>query len=1182
MSIAESLSTVESMDPNTAQHAASHPDHSVWVGASAGTGKTKVLTDRVLRLLLPREDNRPGTQPNRIVCLTFTKAAANEMAVRLNTMLGSWAVMDIDHSEDKKSLRYTLRQLLGYDPEDRHINAAKRLFADVIDCPGGIQIMNIHSFCNSLLGRFPVEAGLPPNFSTIEEAESAELMRSAQSQVIEYSQNPEQAAAPIANAVNAVITELDEKTFSTLVKKICGERQQMVGLLQQYGSFDNVYAALCDFYNTAQNLSNHDVVNAFCIADKFDSVGLKHVAELLSEDKGKKAQERAPVMLDWLAASQEERVKLYEVYKTAFLTQKGSIHQQSFPPKSVEKKYPQAIEILYKEAERILDAENTIKASKSAAMTRDLLIIGHSVLEKYSKLKEQRGGLDFDDLIARTMELLTGRTQHFLSLDEKEQVNVMPWVLYKLDQGIDHVLVDEAQDTNPEQWRIIEALSDEFFAGLSARDDVLRTSFTVGDIKQSIYGFQRAAPREFKTMQKKMHEKITNAELINKNISLDVSFRSTKSVLQVVDSVFQNPVLSKAVGEDVIRHKVYRQGQAGLVELWPIFETPKSEQRDFWDPPVNVQNHSNGSSELATYIAETIRNILNRKEHLLSRGREIQPGDFMILVRSRNSFVDQLVRALKKKNIPVSGADRMMLTDQLAVQDLLAVARFCLLPDDDLTLAEVLKSPFMGWDDDELFSLSYNRKGTLWQEVCNLDHGKLDEVADEIKIVADDKRAAAQDYLARMIGRAKVMGAYEFFSHILTQSCPADDVSGLRAICARLGQDAFDPVEELLNSALSFGYEHIDHLQLFLDYQERNNAEIKREMEDTTNQVRIMTIHGSKGLQSPIVILPDTLKDGAAKKTGRFLWPDKTDLPFPIYAARKDDDPERYKDVYQTCQDYDDEEYYRLLYVAMTRAADRLYVGGYCGKNTPKEQSWYYMIKEGMENDADMQELEDGVLRIENPQTEKPDKAEDQTSRAAHTQDIPDWVFEKAKEEPFPPKPLVPSRPSGDDDIALAPLKAVEDNRFLRGNVTHKLLEFLPDVAPENRHNAAQKYVQKNAADLSANAQGSIVSEVMKILDEYGNFFMAGSMAEVPITGLMPDNRIISGQIDRLVIDQDNIWILDYKTNRPPPRNEKDIPAIYRDQLTAYHDAIAAIYPDHTIHCAILWTDGPRLMRVTI
>ncbi len=1181
MSIAESLSTVESMDPNTAQHAASHPDHSVWVGASAGTGKTKVLTDRVLRLLLPREDNRPGTPPNRIVCLTFTKAAANEMAVRLNTMLGSWAVMDIDHSEDKKSLRYTLRQLLGYDPEDRHINAAKRLFADVIDCPGGIQIMNIHSFCNSLLGRFPVEAGLPPNFSTIEEAESAELMRSAQSQVIEYSQNPEQAGAPIANAVNAVITELDEKTFSTLVKQICGERQQMVGLLQQYGSFDNVYAALCDFYNVAQNLSNHDVVNAFCIADKFDSVGLKHVAELLSEDKGKKAQERAPVMLDWLAASQEERVKLYEVYKTAFLTQKGSIHQQSFPPKSVEKKYPQAIEILYKEAERILDAENTIKASKSAAMTRDLLIIGHSVLEKYSKLKEQRGGLDFDDLIARTMELLTGRTQHFLSLDEKEQVNVMPWVLYKLDQGIDHVLVDEAQDTNPEQWRIIEALSDEFFAGLSARDDVLRTSFTVGDIKQSIYGFQRAAPDEFKRMQKVMDEKITHAGLVNENVALDVSFRSTKSVLQIVDSVFQSPALSKAVGEDEIHHKAFRQGQAGLVELWPVFETPKSDQRDFWDPPVSVQSHSNGSSELANYIADNIRNKLDRKEFLPSCNRAIEPGDFMILVRSRSSFVEQLVRALKAQNIPVSGADRMMLTDQLAVQDLMSLARFCLLPDDDLTLAEVLKSPFVGWDDDELFSLSYNRKGTLWQEICNFDYKKLTRIEKEIEIVSEDKLAAVHDYLSRMIGRVKVMGAYEFLSYILTQRCPTDDISGMRAICARLGQDAVDPVDELLNSALSFGYDHIDHVQLFLDYQEQTNAEIKREMEDTTNQVRIMTIHGSKGLQSPIVILPDTLKDGAAKKTGRFLWPDKTGLTTPIYAARENDDPEQYINIRQACQDYDDEEYYRLLYVAMTRAADRLYIGGHT-KTKPKEQSWYYMIRQAMEMNPDVQELEGGVLRLENRQTEKPDKEDIKTGRQNQGREMPDWVFEKAKEEPFPPKPLVPSRPLEDDDIALAPLKAVDGNRFLRGNVTHKLLEFLPDVAPENRKNAAARYVQKNAADISGEAQDSIVSEVMKILDEYGNFFKAGSMAEVPITGLMPDNRIISGQIDRLVIDKDNIWILDYKTNRPPPHDEKDIPAIYRDQLTAYHDAIAAIYTEHKIHCAILWTDGPRLMRVTI
>tara|TARA_R110001592_G_scaffold29350_9_gene106588 strand:- start:1081 stop:4653 length:3573 start_codon:yes stop_codon:yes gene_type:complete len=1181
---AENQDYTGDINPNLKQQEASHPEHSVWVGASAGTGKTKVLTDRVLRLLLPRARGQDGTPPNRILCLTFTKAAANEMAVRINKTLGSWAVMDIDHEDAKKSLRQVLTQLLGYVPTEAHINAAKRLFADVIDCPGGIQIMTIHSFCQSVLGRFPIEAGLPPNFSVIEEAETSELMRQAQSRVVEISQTNEYAGAPLGDAVNHIIGTLDEQTFSTLMRQICKEKYQFQALTRQYGSVEGIYAVLCDVYKIAQNLKPYAVIENFCAEALYDEQGLRYVAEALLQDKGKTAPQRAAVMLQWLNSDADGRMASYEIYKTAFLTGGGTIHKQAFPPAAVDKQYPDAKDILHREAERILAVENTQKCIKSAAMTRDLLLIGQEVMAAYDRLKILHGGLDFDDLINRTMTLLIGETSGFSHLEQTDRTQIMPWILYKLDQGIDHVLVDEAQDTNPEQWKIIATLSDEFFAGLSARDDVLRTAFTVGDIKQSIYGFQRAAPEEFKRMQKVFDEKINNAGLVNKNIALDISFRSTQSVLHVVDAVFKNPVLLHAVGEGHVHHETFRQGQEGVVELWPLFETEKPEQRDFWDPPVLIQNHKNGASDLAGYIATQIRGALDRKEVLSSHNRLIQPKDFMILVRSRTAFVEQMVRALKALDVPVSGVDRMMLKDQLAVQDLLSVARFCLLPDDDLTLAEVLKSPFIGWSEEELFSLSYGRKGTLWQEICNFDHAKIDAIPEAVARVSEDKRMAAQDYLSRLMGRARVMGAYEFFAHILTQRCPADDYSGLRAVCKRLGEDAFDPIGEMMNAALDFSHDNTDHLQLFLDYQEHRDTEIKREQEDTTNQVRIMTVHGAKGLQAPIVILPDTTVDGAAKKTGRFLWPEKTKATVPVYSARKDDDPALYCDLYDTIKQQDEEEYYRLLYVAMTRATDRLYIAGYAKKNKPKEHSWYFMVQNAMEQDAAVQQMEDGVLRIANPQTAPPDKSEKKSKDAPDTRALPAWVYQQAGDEPFPPRPLVPSRPSDDEDIVMAPLKAAENGRFLRGNITHKLLEFLPSFPVENRYDAAVKYAHKNAADFSEDVRDNIVAEVMGILEhpEYRSFFKEGSMAEVPLSGLMPDNRIISGQIDRLVIEERDIWILDYKTNRPPPKDANNIPAIYRKQMIAYRDAIQKIYPDHTIHCGFLWTDGPNLMMVDL
>ncbi len=1148
------------INPNILQRAASNPLESIWVGASAGTGKTKVLTDRVLRLLLPRDDGRAATPPNRILCLTFTKAAANEMALRINKTLSRWAVIELSE------LNNILADLLGCKPSKEQLEAASRLFADVIDCAGGLQIMTIHSFCQSVLGRFPLEADLPPSFKLLDDSMATELMRRAQSDVLEQAQSAEFTASPLGNALYALAGDLDEAGFTKVISAICSERNQLVQLFKRYSGADGVYATICEHYGIRQNESFEDIISLLCDEASYDGVALRAVAQDLALDKGTLAPDRAGKMLKWLDASFEGRVAGFEVYKSAFVTQKGEIHKKAFPPKDILNSNPQYADILYLEANRLIEATETMKRAKSAQMTRDLLIIGYEVLGRYSQIKQEQALLDFDDLILRTMELLKGQTQSFSGLS-----NVNAWIMYKLDQGLDHILVDEAQDTNPEQWRIIEALCEEFFSGMSARDEVMRTSFTVGDVKQSIYSFQRAAPEEFKHMQKVFDRKIKDAGKVSRNVALDISFRSTQSILHVVDNVFKDPELNEAVGGGDIHHKAFREGQAGLVELWDLYEDAKKEARDFWQPPIDVRSAQSASSELASYIAKNIRYWLDSKEMLLAYNRPICAGDIMILVRTRSAFVDQLVRSLKSLDVPVSGADRMVLGDQLAVQDLLSLARFCLLPDDDLTLAEVLKSPLLGWDEEELFSLAYNRRASLWQEICNSNDNK------------DEKLSQARNYLARLKGRARYLGSYEFFSHILNMACPADGHSGLRAIRKRLGNDALDPIDEFLNVALDFSADNTDHLQLFLDHIERNNVSIKRESEESGGQVQIMTIHGSKGLQAPIVIMPDTIKSSSARKMNRMIWSNKSGLTVPLYSPRQDDDPKPYKSIFDECSARDEAEYYRLLYVAMTRAADRLYIAGYVGSKGAKESSWYYKIRSAMENDENCKELDNGHLRIKNDQEAPPDKGQKGQLAKGCVEDIPDWAFNSAPQEPYPPRPLVPSAPSIEErQAALSPLKAINNKRFRRGNITHKLLQFLPDFTEDKREDAAYKFVQKNAADLSEDIRVNIVSEVMKIFanPDYAPFFSASSMAEVSLTGLMQDNRIVSGQIDRLVVGDDEIWIVDYKTNRPPPSDPKDVPLIYHKQLAAYRDSIAEIYPRHKINCALLWTDGPHLMVI--
>ncbi len=1152
------------VDPHLRQRAASNPENSIWVGASAGTGKTKVLTDRVLRLLLPRRDGSPGTPAHRILCLTFTKAAANEMALRVNNILGHWAVMA------RESLMASIEELTGEVAHEAQIMAAQKLFAETIDSPGGLRIMTIHSFCQSVLGRFPLEAGLAPNFQLMDEVQASALMAQAQRLVLRDAQRDEMAGSGVADAMNLLVHALDEARFTAIMRGICAERHQLANITRKYGDVEGIYRQICAYYK----------IDPLCaevsVSVGLDEANLRLAAAALLEDKGKTGPALAPGIIGWLNMDCEGREKNFENYVSIFITTSGEARTSGFPAKAVAEAFPECGRILRSEAQRLIDIIELKNRHTSAQLTRAALIFGQEMIKRYEEMKAARAVLDYDDLILNAIALLRGQASGIGGME-----GAAAWVMYKLDGGLDHILVDEAQDTNPEQWGIIEALSNEFFSGYSARDNILRTSFTVGDVKQSIYSFQRAAPEEFQRMQSLFNQKIKAAGLRNENVNLDISFRTTKSVLQVVDRVFQDSHLNNAVGGGEIHHISYRRGQAGLVELWPLFETERKEVRDAWAAPVEVKGQQSASVALAEVVAEKIRVMLDRKEALEPYGRAIEPGDFMILVRSRNAFVEQVVRALKARFIPVSGADRMILGQQLAVQDLIAMAQFCLLPQDDLTLGSVLKSPLLGWDEDELFSLAYKRKGSLWEEICNFDSDKLSDVKSEIRCVSDEKREAARVYLSEYIGRAGVMGAYEFFSRILTQGCPADDFSGLRAIKARLGQDAQDPIEELLLEAQAFSHDHIDHLQLFVAHLEQNEREIKREMEESGGHVRIMTIHGSKGLQAPIVILPDTILSSAAKKPDRMLWPNKTGLDVPFFSPRKNSDPKAYIDIYDVVQALDEQEYYRLLYVAMTRAADRLYVGGYVGSKGAQERSWYFKIKAAMEADENCAILEDGRLRVEHAQEAAPDKMRHERARTNAQLALPEWALQGAPAEPLPPRPLIPSRPSLEDsETAQSPMVSGFESKFKRGNITHKLLQFLPDFDADVRRKAAMNFVQKQASDLAPKVQQSIVDEVLAVLSrpDYAPFFQKGSLAEVPVTGLTADHRIVSGQIDRLVVGKSDIWILDYKTNRPPPRDVKNVPAVYKNQMRAYRDSIMQIYPDRAVHCALLWTDGPSLM----
>ncbi len=1155
------------------QRTASDPAASSWVGASAGSGKTKVLTDRLLRLLLPRENGEPGTKPEKILALTFTKAGANEMALRLSKRLSGWAT-----ASDEDLIKDMEENLFGRRPTQDEMIAARKLFARVVDTPGGLKIMTIHSFCQSVLGRFPIEAGVSPHFKPLEEGAAKELLDQARAEILSHAGT--RGLSPLANAAATIGTAMTEEQFSQALTAMISERHQLAQILKRTFGIDGLYTSLCSTLDIIPGLTESQAIQAFCREVRSYKSDLVRACGILLQSKSKTDRERGDYLRIFLEAPEDERPAHYAAYRKAFFTTKGNI-RDSFATKPVQQEHPDIISILSYEAERILQLENERKAIMCAALTRDLIYLGTNILERYEFLKQSRGALDFDDMILKTLSLIKGNANRLKGLE------VTAWILYKLDEGLDHILLDEAQDTNPEQWEIIRTLSDEFFNGMGAKENT-RTIFVVGDEKQSIFSFQRAAPRKFGEMYRWFENRIRLSGQRFSPVDINTSFRSVQVVLDAVDKVFQAEKIKMGLSVPYLPHTAKRQGQAGLVELWPVYESGRTDANDEeegqlsltgWDLPDKIVETPSGSLQMANKIGDTISSWLQSGEILESYDRPIAPGDIMVLVRTRNAFVSQLVRVLKKHKIPVSGVDRMVLGDQIVVQDLVALAGFALLPDDDLTLACVLKSPFIGLDEEALYALANERKGTLWQSLKT----------------RGDK--ATIDWLEKLIERAGYIHPYEFFSLIIQEACPADGSGGLHAIRTRLGDDALDPLNEFLHTALTYEEVHAPGLQGFLKRHADGHTDIKRQMEEAGNAVRIMTVHGSKGLQAPIVFLPDTVRTQSSLKNERILWPHKTGLDVPFYVSSKDTAPPAVLAARASIEDEMEEEYKRLLYVAMTRAEERLYIGGYTGKRKPGEDSktsyWYEDIRMSLAKDPAIVTIPSGlkddeghdipILRLSQNRIASPDKTpKEKGERKAPLFALPQWIKAAAPNEPSPPKPLVPSRPSMDEPAAQSPLTGQDNYKFQRGNLTHKLMQILPELPHQQRQAAAEAFLKNAPARLPPEIQTNIVGEVMAILNnpDFSAIFGGGSMAEVPVTGLLKDGRLISGQIDRVLIGQNEILIIDYKTNRPPPLLVENVPAIYVKQMRAYADVLAAIYPGRKIRMALLWTMDTRLMEI--
>lgn len=1136
----------ESPDPNIPQKQATIPEHDVWVSASAGSGKTKVLTDRVLRLLLPDPAGRwGGAAPHKILCITFTKAAAALMALRVQNKLGEWAVMD------EVKLTTELVKLLDSPPSEEVIRAARKLFSTVLDTTGGMSIMTIHAFCQSTLGRFAIEAGVTPGFMVLEESRANDILRHIIDHLItevEQNKNPS-----IKNAFARIATYMDLETLRDTLFSMMSKARELTDFMKL-----NTSAGM-------QLLKELDYKPNF--EPQLNKEQLLHIARIFTDKGGAKEKKYGQSIADWLALNAEDQLVKLGMLQDAFLTKTDRSPYKL--TKAVMDNHPEVDVIRNSALEQIEAYLDNIAIARQAEQTSDLLQIVDFCMSRYAARKKELNALDFNDLILKTRTLLEAEN--------------MDWVQFKLDEGIDHILVDEAQDTNIHQWEIIRHLSDEFLSG-QGEDSRLRSLFVVGDEKQSIFSFHGADPDAFHTMRDFFERRSTTAQRDFRKIPLETSFRSSLPVLQLVDTVFENRELATRIGiphTQNLVHFAYRKDGAGLVEIWEPEMIDKPDTRDqgiAWKiPPLSTSRQSqegevSTTSPLAGKIANTISFWLKNGEMLASEKRKIEPRDILILVRTRTSFVPDLVRQLKLRGIPVSGIDRMKLTDQIAVLDCLALARFARFPEDDLSLACLLRSPFIRLTEDELMDCALGRAGTLWDSVqkkCNKN------------IV---------EWLHHAILRAHTEKPFDFFDDMLNGACPFGKTkSGWHAFASCLGADCIDPLDEFLSYCLAKEADGVFSLEELMMLLQASDIEIKRDTEDgdkdSLNQVRIMTVHASKGLEAPIVFLPDTMGTPSKSKIDALQWI-KTKgnaAAVPLWAARTNDGCKAYKALKDTTYDHTISEHMRLLYVALTRPRDRLYVMGETNTLNLKDQCWYLHIYNAFQK-LPHKRIENG-LRYETTQTDAGEEKKPAIQADIPKIPLPHWIFEKIADDRTEKLPTIqPSRMGGEDDRARSPLDDQAANRFKRGTLTHKLFQILPELPVSGRARAAQSFLTRMGKELPEAICTEIVDETLRILNDpiFADVFSEHSLAEVPVSGDLGDGRMISGQIDRLVIGHNKILIVDFKTNRPSPRDENAIPEAYKNQLRAYKTALLRIFPDREVLCALLWTDQPLLMPVSL
>ena len=1133
-----------------AQQRASNPLSSSFVSANAGSGKTHVLVQRVIRLLLD------DVKPEKILCLTFTKAAAANMAERVFTTLGHWVTLGDDALDD------AIRGVGIPHPSLKLRKAARELFARALETPGGLKVQTIHALCTRLLQQFPFEANVPARFAVLDDRDQNDMMERANLKVfLDASRAPDN---PIGRALQTAMANAADVTFKDVVREACLSRDHFMAWADANGSAEAAAAQMASVLGVNAGDRIEDVERDIVDGPHMPRSRWRDVAAAL-DTSGNSDRKQADRLREALTRSGVEQV---DTYLDVFLTEADRTPRATVVTSAFVKKNAAIGQSFDNEVQRLLPLIEKRRAVVTRDRTQALLHIATSAAANYRREKLDRGLLDYDDLIDKTLAMLSNVSAG--------------WVHYKLDRGVDHVLIDEAQDTSPRQWQIVDHIISEFTAGAGARDGVNRTVFAVGDEKQSIFSFQGAAPQEFDMRRRDLKKKFEDAGLKFDPVSFNYSFRSGPVILQSVDHVFREEAIYRSIHSPDIGYPIHHSlTDAGpsQIEFWNLAERDEREDIEGWRAPFDGVSVTSPEVKLSRRIQLEIKRLIESGTMTGHSGgrRRLSYGDVLVLVRRRGNIFDAIIQALKQANIPVAGADRLKLTEHIATIDLMNLADALLLPQDDLALAVTLKSPLFGVSEEELFELAWGRKGSLREQLSKHAATNLIFHGVEARLVQCERRFAEETPFA-------------FYAWLLGGD------GGRQRILRRLGHEANDALDEFLELALNYERKAPASLQGFMAWLRSADTEVKRDMEISRDEVRVMTVHGAKGLEASVVFMVDTTSSPSDTQRLRLInVPRGNGGEVVVWAGRKADDPQAVISARAAMVGDTEDEYRRLLYVAMTRAADRLIVAG-CkpgNMNNVRPLCWYDLIGKGLQKSSLVEET------IETPDGEikryvRPDDTTPTTGAvapaASAARDLPDWLRTKINVAPSADHFLRPSDAGAASSPKLRTSESLEarSKALQRGTLVHRLLQSLPDLAADRRRDATQKFLARNASTWDDAERATVAEKVLALISDarFAAVFAEGSRAEVAIVGRLDlpgrPQALISGQIDRLVVTPNEVLIVDFKTNHAPPDSAAEAPPAYVRQLALYRGILGKLYPQRTVRAALLWTESTDLMEISV